>query len=263
MRRIPLAVIAVVLAGASACGSSSAGSGPGGLSPAAAVQAASTATTQAGSAKMTLGVTSKVGPQTVVITGEGAFQLDGSVGIFNVSLDPGSGKPLTLEERIVGGRLYLKAPPLGDSYYSLATTALVGTSLGQGTDPTVGFKLLLGAGEDVKVVGKEKVRDTQTTHYRGTYQLRKALDKVGGSFDQAFAAQLKTSGETPVPFDAYVDNDGRLRKLVQVVTMTSQGREITSTSTTELYDFGTAVDVTAPPADKVKDGTPLLKGLRG
>ena len=225
--------------------------------------AASKTTSQAGTAKVSLDVKSKAGTKAIEITGLGAFKLDGSLGSFAVTLNQGSGQALTLEERTVGGLLYLKAPPLGDSFYSLKTDALLGTSLGQGTDPTLGLKLLKGASDDVTMVGQEQVRGEQTTHYKGTYQLRKAVTALGGDFAKAFATQLTANGDTPVPFDAYIDKQGRLRKLVQVSTVTMQGQSVTSTSTTELYDFGTPVDVQAPSADKVKDGSVLLKGLSG
>ena len=265
MRRTSVAVIAIALVGASACGSSAPAGSAGAKavsSPIAAVLAASKTTSQAGTAKVALDVKSKAAGKAIDITGAGAFRLDGSLGSITVTLNPGTGQPLTLEERTVGGLIYLKAPPLGDNYYSLKADALVGTSLGQGTDPTVGLQLLRGAA-DVTVVGKEQVRGAQTTHYKGTYQLRKAVEAVGGAFAKAFASQLATNGDAVVPFDAYVDGDGRLRKLVQVATVVIQGNSVTSTTTTELYDFGTPVTVAAPPADKVKDGTMLLKGLSG
>ena len=264
MRRTSLVVLVAALAGASACGSSSSGEAPAASrTPIAVVRAATTTTSQAGTAKVSLDVKSKAGAKAIDINGVGAFRLDGSLGSFAVTLNQGSGQPLTLEERTVGGLLYLKAPPLGDSYYSLKTDALLGTSLGQGTDPTLGLKLLRGTADDVTRVGQEQVRGELTTHYKGTYQLRKAVTALGGEFAKAFATQLTANGDTPVPFDAYVDQQGRLRKLVQVSTVTVQGQSVTSTSTTELYDFGTPVDVQAPPADKVKDGSVLLKGLSG
>ena len=36
-----------------------------------------------------------------------------------------------------------------------------------------------------------------------------------------------------------------------------------STTTLELFDFGTKVVVQVPAADKIKDGAPLLKALKG
>ena len=263
MRRTSLAVIAFAAATVSACGGSSAGNALQGLSPVAALAAASTKTTQAGTAKVALDVKSTVAGKAIEITGAGAFRLDGTAGIFNVSLNPGSGQPLTLEERTVDGVLYLKAPPLGDSFYALKTAALIGTSLGQSTDPTIGLSMLFGASDDVRQAGTDTVRGTTTTHYKGTYQLRKATDKVGGPFAKAFAQQLVANGDTAVPFDAYVDAQGRLRRLIQILTVKAQGRAVSSTSTTEFYDFGTPVAVMAPAADKVKDGTALLKGLSG
>lgn len=264
MRRTSLVVLAVALAGATACGSSSPTTTPAAAStPFAAVLAASTTTSQAGTAKVSLEVKSKAADKAIDITGLGAFRLDGSLGSFAVTLNATSGQPLTLEERTIGGVLYLKAPPLGDNYYALKTDALLGTSLGQGTDPTLGLKLLKGASGDVTRVGQEQVRGEQTTHYKGTYQLRKAVAALGGDFAKAFTAQLAANGDTLIPFDAYIDKQGRLRKLVQVSTVTRQGQSVTSTSTTELYDFGAPVDVQAPPADKVKDGSMLLKGLSG
>lgn len=49
-----------------------------------------------------------------------------------------------------------------------------------------------------------------------------------------------------MPFDAYLDDEGRLRKVRHRFTFTNGGGTVAVTSTTLLYDFGTPVSVRLP-----------------
>ena len=68
-----------------------------------------------------------------------------------------------------------------------------------------------------------------------------------------------------IPFDAYIDPQGRLRRFQQNLTLPDTGlgwgRPVTVASTFDLYDFGTTVHIVAPQTNRVVDGSTLLRQL--
>lgn len=229
------------------------------LQPADAVRAAVSTTTQQQSSRMTITTTSNVGGVTVDITMEGLFDYAAKTGHMTMNV-PGSGGKI--DEILTPATVFLKIPT-SPAYYSVPVKEIVGTSFGSNTDPTAGLQSLLGLTDDVRAVGKEDVRGDETTHYRGTYDLSKAVEKAHGLVKEMIKTQIGSGSTTTVPFDAYVDGKGRIRKMVQKISVTSpklQGQEVTSTVTTELYDFGVPVHV-SPPAN-VQDGTKLIDAFK-
>lgn len=62
----------------------------------------------------------------------------------------------------------------------------------------------------------------------------------------ALAAAAKGFAKDTVPFDAYLDGEGRLRKVRHQFSFSNQGRTVAVASTTLLYGFGVPVEVTLP-----------------
>lgn len=223
-----------------------------------------TKTAASGSSKISLTSTTTAQGQTVTFDGTGAFDYGTKAGMLDLHVGGlGAGATgATIGERITGGFLYIKLPNAPQSYYKLKLTDIVGTSLANGSDPSSSFGALAGVSDDVTKVGEETLRGTKTTHYKGTIDVQKALDKAQGPQKDLIQKGLVANGVKTLPFDAYVDEQGRIHKYVQKVALTLKGQKADSTTTIELYDFGTKVDVTAPPASQVKDGAPLLKALK-
>lgn len=228
------------------------------------LRAAASKTATSGSSKLQLTSTTLVGGQQVTFDGTGAFDYASKVGsivLHIAGLGAGSGG-VTLAERITGGNLYLQLPNAPGTFYKLALSDLVGTSLADGSDPSSSFSALSGVSGPITKVGTETVRGTATTHYRGSIDVQKALAKASPIAAAAIRKNLVGHGVTTLPFDAYLDGQGRLRKYVQHVAVTAQGQKVDSTTTVELYDFGTKVSVTAPPAAQVKDGSAILAAIK-
>jgi hypothetical protein len=275
MSRARLAVPALLAMtlGLAACGggsssssasSSSSSGGKAALSPVAAIQAASDTTSKAGSWRFEQTTVTSVAGKDVSVKASGAFDQARGTGQVTVQLGAQS-----IEERFLDGSLYLAVPGQTDSFYKVALSDLVGTSLASSTDPTAGFQALKAASSDVTKVGSEQVRDAGTTHYRGTYDAQAALAKVDGAAKQLIQATLDQTGLAKVPFDAWIDAQGRVRRLTQTLDLTTPAaagaapQQVHTSTTIEVYDFGTKVDVTAPPAAQVKDGAPLLAAIKG
>lgn len=105
-------------------------------------------------------------------------------------------------------------------------------------DPTTALQYLHNKATHVSTVGHEDVRGVPTTHYRAVF--------AHGSV----AAALPTEG----PFDAWIDGQGRLRRLGLTVVTTVPAptpAQFTSISTMDLYDFGVAVNIPLPPPSQV------------
>ena len=257
------AVLTALLA--AGCGG---GSGKAAVSadPVAAVRAAGDKVIGAGTSKFVLTSETSSGAQKVTFTGDGAFDYGAKTGTLNLKLDSG-GQGGSIQERITGGNLYLALPKMPDTFYKLSLADVGGTSLGSSTDPSSSFAALKGVSNGVQKVGREQVRGEQTTHYKGTIDVQKAVDASTGLSKDVLKKGLAASGLKTLPFDAYIDGSGRLRKYVQVVQLPGSaktaGKSIASTTTLELFDFGTKVVVQVPAADKIKDGAPLLQALKG
>ena len=262
--RIRAAACATLLALAvGGCGGSDATQRPDTLSPQAAIAKAVDQAEQVASSRFALTSTTKAGGQTIEFGGEGAFDYDATAGEMTFSLPGGGGE---LRQRVLDGVMYLQLPQEPDVFYRLKLSDVVDTSLGGSTDPTAGLQALRGAGKDVTEVGRETIRDAETTHYRGTLDVKKALDAVKGPLRAQLEQVLASSDVDTAPFDAWIDDEGRLRQLDQTLTIANPqapGQSLEVSTRLELYDFGVEVDVEAPPADAVKDGAPLLEALRG
>ena len=92
---------------------------------------------------------------------------------------------------------------------------------------------------------------------------------MDGAAKQLIQSTLDQSNLSQVPFDAWIDDQGRVRRLTQTLDLTAPAvgtatpQKVHTSTSIEVYDFGTTVSVTAPPADQVKDGAPLLAAIKG
>lgn len=257
------AALALLLA---ACGGSGGAGGSGEardtLTPQAAVAAAVAQAEELTSSRFALTSTSLVGGQEIAFSGEGAIDYEAMAGEMTFALPGGAGE---LKQRLLGDKLYLQLPDKPEVFFELAVSDLVDTSLAGSTDPTAGLQALRGANDDVTEVGRDTVRDAETTHYRGTLDMTKALEVVKGPLRDLLQSTIDTGDLEDAPFDAWIDDEGRLRKMEQTLTLESPqlpGQPIEVQTSYELYDFGVEVDVQAPPADQIQDGAPLLEAFK-
>ncbi len=241
------------------------------------VAAAATKTEQAGGYKVAMTVTANTAGQSFTIDAAGTFDQDqgeltmdlsglpGSAGLL-----PGSGqiKVLYLKEngdpvmymdfpflasRLPGGKAWIRldlekaGKSLGVDFNQLLNQS--SQNPGQVLD-------MLKASGDVQAVGPDTVDGVATTEYKGTIDLTKAV-KLGG-VTQAELQQLIDRGvPTTLPVEVWIGDDGLVRKLDLSEDLTVGGQSASMDTILEISDFGTAVAVSAPPADQVLDLTDL------
>ncbi|MFF0063799.1 hypothetical protein ACFYRC_20055 [Streptomyces sp. NPDC005279] len=207
----------------------------------------------AGSSKARTSMEMATGGTRVTIRGEGGYDFRRRTGRLRIVLpkDPaGADEHRPITELLTPGALYMKNRGAGvpaDKWVRVDTTALEDGNLvtGGATDPLAAAELLRSA-RDVTYVGEEALAGTRVRHYRGTTDIAQAARVAEPHARASLAAAAKGFAKDIVPFDVYLDDDGRLRKVRHRFSFTNHGRPVAVTSTTLLYDFGAPVAVRLP-----------------
>lgn len=225
------------------------------------------------------------------LSGEGVFDYQARRGSMTMDLSDlaKAGEQLPFEgERfeivVVGDTAYMKVPEgvdAGGKHWARfdAASALGGLGafaggIDQFTNPESSLEMLDGLDpENATVVGTERLRGDEVTHYRVETA---APDTTGSSVPAGLESMLGMFSGVPV--DVWLDHDGRMRKLSFELDMAefvkafagalagaqgSTGETIppdlsfTMSMTVESWDYGVKVDVQAPPPDDVVDGSTL------
>jgi len=158
---------------------------------------------------------------------------------------------IKLEVRIVGGAVY-ENPGTGWVTAPLPTTGL---GAANNPDPTDYLAYLRGVADNVQTAGNDTVRGTPTTKYSGSVDLQHAIDRASaGTTKQSMQRLVTLVGDLSMPFTAWIDNDGRLRKLTMTMDLSTMAAKLGAPTGTrpvitislEMYDFGTPVNVQPP-----------------
>ncbi|QIQ04026.1 hypothetical protein [Streptomyces liangshanensis] len=214
-----------------------------------------------GSSKARTSMEMAAGGTRVTIRGEGGYNFAERIGRLKVVLprDPaGASEHRPITELVAPAALYMKNRGAGvpaDKWVRVDATTLEDGNLvtGGATDPLAAAELLRAA-RNVTFVGSQDLAGTRVWHYRGVTDIGEAA-KVASPFARgALNAAAKGFAKDVVPFDAYLDDEGRLRKVRHRFSYLNQGRTVDVASTTLLYAFGSAVSVQLPPAADIFAG---------
>jgi hypothetical protein len=236
-------------------------------SPLEVLAAASARTTGSSTARMTSvesitadGITEEV----IDLAGEIDFTENASASTLS------SRGQLFAEHRFIGGVAYMSSPfvglPKGAHWIAVGAedTGLL-SSAGLGSSepdtrlgssyPITGLKFLSAIEGDAEVAGREKELDgTETTKYTFTLDLETYFDDVANAPDE-------TGGPLEIgPFEslgggidlsnvsaaAWIDGDGRVRKLVITLEQSGGGYDLTDDNTYEFSHFDEPVSISAP-----------------
>lgn len=271
MRRAVLALALLAFAaGLTACGGVTKTVDP--------VAAAATKTQDSGGYKAATTVTVSAAGKQLTMTGHGSFasnrgEMDMDLGGLLGALGGGSGADSTMKAIYLteGGDhvMYLNLAflssmlPGGKSWIRIdlekagkaAGIDVNQLMSGAGQNPSDSLALLRTHG-DFSEVGTEKLDGVDTTHYHGTVDLQKAAAASGAGSD-AIKRILELGGPSQYPVDVWVDDAGYVRQYETSYDQTSNGSPMSMSMKVEIGDYGTNVDVTAPPADQTFDATEL------
>ncbi|HXH98425.1 MAG TPA: hypothetical protein VNH40_14550 [Gaiellaceae bacterium] len=279
-RRFALALALVSSSGVlAACGSVSATIDP--------VASAATKSRHAGSADLTFSLMfsspSLSGGKAFTLSGTGVVgpaqaDLKLDMAQFLQQLGAPAGTDTTAEEIFLeeGGdyvfymRMGMLDPLLGGKHWLKVDASKLGEKLGidfskltggpTTQDPAQMLALLQATSGKVDDLGAETIAGVATTHYRANVDLAKAAELEGVS-SQTLQQLTQAGVPNTIPEDVWIDSDGLIRQFRMSFDMTSAGVPLHMSVTMGLSNYGTAAEVTAPPASDVYDASELL--LRG
>jgi len=117
-------------------------------------------------------------------------------------------------------------------------------------NPIVSANYLLAVAE------AEEVSDGR---YEGTIDLVEFVEQYASEEERAYLANVPEEF-TAVPFEATVDDEGRLTSLRMTLTLDFEGGTTEVIQEVEFSDFGIPVEVETPPADQVIEAPAGLYG---
>ncbi len=192
---------------------------------------------------------SGVAGESQTMSGHARFGDDG------VEMKASSTGARAMELILLDGVMYLRSPDLGtgDTWARIDLddpSSLVGM-IGRAMDPEVMFTALESP-TALELVGPEDIDGVATHHYRIAMDPSQYLAAMG--FPAAMAEMLPKELMT----DLWIDADNLPRKFAQTIDLPAAGGGAGTSSTTQgrYADFGTDVEIEAPPADEVTEGLP-------
>ncbi|WP_245833875.1 hypothetical protein [Streptomyces aidingensis] len=227
---------------------------------------------EAGSSRARTAVELASGGTRITIHGRGGFDYRRRVGELAVTLpaDPSAAEQPPVTELFLPGELYLKnrgegVPP--DKWVRLDVAAIHDGNLvtGGATDPITAAELLRGV-QHADDLGEVEVEGETLRRFRGITDIAEAARAADDRESrEQLAAAVDGFTDTAVRFDAYLDDDGVLRRIRHHFSFASTappapGVPVQVSSTTVLYDFGTPVVIDMPPAEHIFTGAVAYPG---
>ncbi|MFF2548919.1 hypothetical protein ACFVUY_41050 [Kitasatospora sp. NPDC058063] len=194
-------------------------------------------------------------------SGTGGYDYVKRIGRLEVQVPPGAATTGKIVEVVLPGTVYLQnsgAKVPAGKWVKLDVRQLPdGNLVSSGaTDPASAAGALRGA-QKAEAMGTETVDGVALHHFRGTLDLVKAADATGGRGGDGLRTGAQTFTVKDVPYDAWLDDQGRLRKVVEVFTFAGVAGskepkdQVKVTSTTSLSDFGKPVEAAEPSASDI------------
>ncbi len=228
------------------------------------LELASAKTADAGTARMFMSIGVDTGTTPINFSGTGLTDLKSGASSLTMQL----GQSGQAELVFIDQAFYIKLPtlqlPPGKSWVQL-DLADIGKQRGvtantletlANQDPTKALDYLRGVSGEVTKVGREDVRGEPTTHYSTKIDVARAA-AAAGTNNAAMQAALKDYKGTPFPVEIWVDDAGRMRKMTQAIPLGDKPEAGNLELVIEMFDFGTPVDIKAPPAAQVADSSAL------
>jgi hypothetical protein len=214
------------------------------------------------------------------MTGQGVMDFSGAASSMTVEMFGIGG----FEMRQIEDTVYVKLPedlvaqmPGAKPWMEADLEAMYGQQYGASPaqmrggaaqDPTRQLEYLRGVSDSVEKVGAEEVRGVQTTRYEAVVDPEKEVAGQDAEAREAHDEMVEKLGATKLPVEVWIDDKNRVRRYAMDATVPvpedapemPEGGEMQTSIVAEYYDFGTPVDVQAPPPDQTTEGSKLLSG---
>ncbi|MFV2039623.1 MAG: hypothetical protein ACC660_05225 [Acidimicrobiales bacterium] len=190
-------------------------------------------------------------------------------GLFDGALGPEMPPGLTDMAALADGWGVIDLTQLAD-FGAGDISGLAGAPAGGAPDQLL--EMLQDAGSEVTDLGRETVRGVETTHLRAVVSLLSLLEAQGASTAD-FGGVDVGAFDLELPFDVYVDDESRVRRLQMALTLDDiaalmpgeavpPGTDFSFSTTIDLFDFGADIEITLPDESEiVGDFTDLFTEL--
>jgi Protein of unknown function (DUF2510) len=235
----------------------------GNASASEAVANAATQTIDAQSADMTMSMNMSMMGFTENVSGNGAFDFANHTA--NMTMNFGvAGKQFTEQAIYDGTTAYVNMGGLlgdlgsnltqGKSWISMDLSRLESASgnpsgLGEYEDPGAMLQQLQKIGSTVTSLGATTYDGTAVTEYSVSIPssvLQQMVGQLGSTVSKALSGNLPNINE-----DVYITPDNLLKAIHMPMSFSVEGQQVSMDMTMELSNYGTAVNVTPPPASEV------------
>jgi hypothetical protein len=124
-------------------------------------------------------------------------------------------------------------------------------------DPNQTLRMLM-ASSGARVSGSDTIRGVHTTRYAFRVDLKR-LAEDNKELRESLEQVIKITGADSYPAEAWIDAQGRVRRMKIAMRMSMAGAgTATMTLTEDLYDFGVRATIFPPPDDQVIDFSKLI-----
>lgn len=257
--------------------------GGGGVGPLSPVAQAADSTAKVPGSRFEMSGSVNAGPVSVGMSADGAYngRTDRTEMTMRMELPaaaatalPGGSAPTfsVVSEGAVtymSSTLFPSAALGGAKWIKLDLSALGGDAFQQAAamDPRAQLEQLLGASDDARQVGRERVRGVQTTRWSVSVDLDRSLDVLRDRGQGDGAAQLEQMidelGVDSVPVEVWIDDRNLLRRMAMNMPFEAQGQSGSLQMTIELFDFGSDPQIRIPGPGEVADASALGGALPG
>jgi hypothetical protein len=222
--------------------------------PVAAVRNAAVVSSKIHTAKVETSVVMTISGADRHFTGVGEFDFSRQVGAI-VLQTPQSSTPL--DEIVTPTTLYLRQDGAKAMWRWVDATKLPdGNLISAGyTSPVFDFALLRGvSGDNVHYVGQDTLRSTAVAHYTGSLDLTASAQQAQDPIKSELLAAAHSFSQSSIPFDAYLDGQNKLRRVVAHFSFPAEAPEhgqVQIAATTDLFALDQPVTVVTPPQKDV------------
>jgi hypothetical protein len=209
------------------------------------------------------------GSPTATIRGHGTYSGEDHAAVVSYDATSAAGTEMPFDAILSESGWYFRYPqylskmPAGKEWLKVEGLPGQSDESKMSESPESTLRVLSAAGA-VRAAGRLRVRGVPTRRYQATITaagMTSAL-RAQGKDELADMFEGVTLAE-PVHVEVCIDGKGMLRRIRTLTTVLAEGKAVTTTVVTDLFDFGIHPSIEAPDASEVYDLTPALEEKLG
>ncbi|MGN6556825.1 MAG: hypothetical protein ACTHLH_02290 [Solirubrobacterales bacterium] len=203
----------------------------------------------------------------VTITGKGAYNGETNLTEVTYEMTKPQGEPLEADAVMSESAWYFRFPqfpgkvPEGKEWMKFEGFPGQEEMGTPGMNPGESLQMLRGSGT-VQRLGHAEIGHVRTTRYRVEKTSSEIIDSLRSEGKDELAEQAERVSSQivgPVHYEVFIAPDGMLRRMRMEMTMSVNGRTVTSNMRMDFFDFGVKPEIQLPDDSRAYDMTQLLE----